>query len=302
MTEPDAESQSVAGVFDLTRRGYDRRQVDDHVTNLLVQLSEAERARRREEGRANRAESELAEVRERLRSQAGRPDAERPGDEGSWGEAGSAHHGFGLRVEKLLRAAEQEAAETRDTATQEATTLLEQARSEAEAHRAEVETSLNARQNEIDKKIARNQVELDDRERQVTEQSVAAREKADRLLAEARERATQIEAEARAQAAQQLAETERAAEGRRAEADEELARLRGLRRGVRGDLARMLALLAEELERPEARRDGAGSTADTDSGWFEQTEVAGAPAARSPEVRTNGASGATTPVSPATGR
>lgn len=342
MAETDATSRSVAGVFDLSRRGYDRRQVDDHLSNLMVQLSEAERARRREESRANRAEAELTDLRERMRNQAAsprNPETDRLAvgaeEESRTDTGGSAHSGFGLRVEKLLRAAEQEAADTRDGATREAAALVEQARVDAESHRREVEDALSARDAEIDKKALRRTVELDERERQVSEQSAAARDEADRLLAEARGRAEQIGADARSQAAHQLAETEKAVDERRTAADDELNRLRTVRRGVRGDLARMLAALAGELQRPdveaggehpdehtvdaasavaqeavarESREGGAASAIEPPAAdWFSQHAAADG-AERGQRAGANGASprpsgsNGTGPVHPASGR
>ena len=52
---------------------------------------------------------------------------------------------FGYRAEKLLRIAEQEAAEVRAHASRESAAIVEQARTEAEKHRHEVEQSLISR-------------------------------------------------------------------------------------------------------------------------------------------------------------
>ena len=98
---PDQRATSSA--FDSAMRGYERRQVDEYVARqrnetatLRAQLAEAERQRRLATEHAEATEEENR----RLRSTAGR-------------EAPPPEEGFGFRAEKLLRIAEQEAAEVR---------------------------------------------------------------------------------------------------------------------------------------------------------------------------------------------
>lgn len=271
MTEMDDRTawEGDSNVFDLTRRGYDRRQVDDHVQSLLVQLAETEQARQREEGRANRAEAEVAHAHERLRAQIAAGDTQRlaivapagrdvePAAEASW-----SHAGFGMRLEKLLRAAEQEAARTRQSATREAHALLEQARGDAEVHRHEVEQALIARTTEIDQKAARRKVELDERERHIGEQSAAAQQESEQVVADAQRRAEELSARAREEAEDLLARAEEEIAERETASAAELGRLERMQHGVRGDLGRLMQSLAAEFDRRAVDDEARGERAE----------------------------------------
>src|SRR5581483_4633687 len=100
---------SQSHIFDVVRRGYDRQQVDEHLEALLNQLAEAQRAHQQELRRANWIEGELRNAQAALERQATQLAES--------AEQGGGQQGFGYRVEKLLRAAEQEAAELRSAAT-----------------------------------------------------------------------------------------------------------------------------------------------------------------------------------------
>jgi chromosome segregation ATPase len=222
-------------LFDVVRRGYDRQQVDDHLNTLLAQLTEMQQAHQHEHRRASWLENELQNTKAAL---------ERASQQA---ESADQAQGFGYRVEKLLRAAEQEAAEVRTAASREATALLEQARKEAEAHRHEVEQALITRTTALDQQAAQRKVELDERERQIVEQAAAAREEAERVLAEVRRRAEHILEDAKADAERERRAADKAIRDRREEAMEELNRLRGLHDEVRGQLSRLLESLANEF-------------------------------------------------------
>jgi cell division septum initiation protein DivIVA len=99
--------------FDVVRRGYDREQVDERMRFLSAELATAEQALTAARDRAATLEDELAST----RGQLGRRSPET---------------GFGNRVEKILRLAEDEAAEIRQRATDEAAEIVERARAEAE--------------------------------------------------------------------------------------------------------------------------------------------------------------------------
>lgn len=223
-----------AEVFDLARRGYDRRQVDDHMGGMSAQLADVRAAHQQERQRADRAEHELRNTRIEL---------ERIAEEG---EAAPAQ-GFGYRVERLMRTAENEAAEVRSSAAREATALLERARADAEAHRHKVEHSLITRTAALDQEAAQRKVELDERERQITEHNATARDEADRTLGEVRRQAERLHQEAQVRAEQERAAAEQGIHQRRVAAEKELARLRGLHDDVRGQLARLLDALATEF-------------------------------------------------------
>jgi hypothetical protein len=247
-------------VFDLARRGYDREQVDYHVGALAVQLRqlyeahqpvanrleellrqreplttqivELEGACQREHRRAERAENELHAARRELERLAEQHDDGR--------------QGFGYRVEKLLRSAEQEAGEVRSHAAGEATSLLERARNAAAAHRQKVEQSLIHRTETLAEQAAARTVELDERDRQIGEQADAAADERERMLGEVRRQAEQLHHEAVVRAEQVQLETQQAIQERLRAAGHELGRLRSLHDGVRNELGRLLESLATE--------------------------------------------------------
>ncbi len=107
---------SGGSLFSTALRGYHHRQVDERIA-VLTEQADAQRIR------AEAAESDLSAALDQLRNTP---------------QGGDADRGFGVRVEKLLRLAETEAAEVRTTAAQEATTLIEQARAEADRDAAQV--------------------------------------------------------------------------------------------------------------------------------------------------------------------
>jgi cell division septum initiation protein DivIVA len=226
-------------VFDLARRGYDRQQVDEHMRTLHAALADAQNAHQRERRRADWAEGELRNVQAQLE--------QRSAELADGRDSGGAAQGFGYRVEKLLRTAEQEAAEVRTSATREATALLERAREDAEAHRHEVEQSLIARTAMLEQEATHRKVELDERERQIAEQAEAAREDAERMLSEVSRQSEQLRQDARARAEQELLKAEKAIRERHEAAEQELGRLRSLHDEVRGQLARLLDSLAGEF-------------------------------------------------------
>lgn len=239
MSESPAEPPQ-GNVFDLARRGYDRQQVDEHMRTLHAALADAQNAHQRERRRADWAEKELRNVQAQLEQQSAEMADGRDGGSG-------AAQGFGYRVEKLLRTAEQEAAEVRSSATREATALLERAREDAEAHRHEVEQSLIARTAMLEQEATHRKVELDERERQIAEQGEAAREDAERMLSEVSRQSEQLRQDARARAEQELLKAEKAIRERHEAAEQELGRLRSLHDEVRGQLARLLDSLAGEF-------------------------------------------------------
>ncbi|GAA2555283.1 hypothetical protein GCM10010210_30970 [Pseudonocardia hydrocarbonoxydans] len=227
--------------FEVALRGYDRTAVDAfldaHVAErqaLRHELEASERRRQQAEQRAASTERENRTLREGRAAAPGAPP--RPtGD------------GFGLRVEKLLRLAEQEAGEVRDAAAREATALLEQARARAEQHRHEVEQELITRSTALDQQAAQRAAEQQEREQQIADQLEAARSEAQSLrdAAEraARQRRAEAEAEADAVRARAEAEARRVLEQSRLEAD----RLAAVQGGARADIARLVDQLAVEL-------------------------------------------------------
>ncbi len=109
-TPERSEAEGVPGAwFAVVLRGYDRAQVD-------ARLAELDRRIRDEIVRADTAEAALSTARTHVRSL---QDSAAPGlDE----------RGFGQHVERVLAAAEREAAELREKASAEAAEIVEKAR------------------------------------------------------------------------------------------------------------------------------------------------------------------------------
>lgn len=224
--------------FDTVLRGYERRQVDDFVgrlkdeiTQLKDDLSEAQRKRRLANEHAEATERELREVRAKS----------------AHSEPRSVEDSFGYRAEKLLRIAEQEAAEVRTHASRESAAIIEQARTEAEKHRHEVEQGLIARAAVLEQQAAQRNAELQEREQQISDQLSAAREQADQLHAAAARTADRLrqESEAAAEEAKLRAATD--IQRQRDQAAQEIARLDKVQADVRSELARLNDVLSNEL-------------------------------------------------------
>lgn len=259
--------------FDVTRRGYDRDQVDDRIRALSERLVAAEQERSRERERAAALEAQLQDGGS---GPATAPIGVEQGDGGTGGRppgGGDDHHydGFGVRAEKVLRLAEQLAADTRDQASGEAAATVERARADAEKHRHETEQTLIARATAQDQEAARRQAELDEREQQMIAQLAAAREKAEEIRAGAVREADRVRQEAKATATALRHEAEAAIREDRDGAEKELARLGGVRAGVRAEMARLREALVRELDvatpavADEDDRGDQGGTGDQDT-------------------------------------
>jgi DivIVA domain-containing protein len=235
---PGGSPSSPDQTFDTVLRGYERRQVDDFVARLkreLAQakeeLAEADRKRRQANEHAEATERELRDVRAKS----------------AHSEPRSVEDSFGYRAEKLLRIAEQEAAEVRTHASRESSAIIEQARTEAEKHRHEVEQSLISRAAVLEQQAAQRNAELQEREQQIADQLTAAREQADQLHAAAARTADRLrqESEAAAEEAKLRAATD--IQRQRDQAAQEIARLDKVQSDVRTELARLNEVLSNEL-------------------------------------------------------
>ena len=224
--------------FDTVLRGYERRQVDDYVgkqkdeiSQLKEDLAEAQRKRRLANEQAEAPERALRDGRA----------------QSAHSEPRSVEDSFGYRAEKLLRIAEQEAAEVRTHASRESAAIIEQARTEAEKHRHEVEQSLIARASVLEQQAAQRNAELQEREQQITDQLTASREQADQLHAAAARTADRLrqESEAAAEEAKLRAATD--IQRQRDQAAQEISRLDKVQSDVRSELARLNEVLSNEL-------------------------------------------------------
>jgi hypothetical protein len=224
--------------FDTVLRGYERRQVDEFAVEknkeiawLKMELAEAHRQRRLATEHAEGTEAEMRELRA----------------SSAHSEPAAIEDSFGYRAEKLLRMAEQEAAEVRSQASRESAGIIEQARTEAEKHRHEVEQSLIARASLLEQQAAQRTAELQEREQQISDQLAAAREQADQLHAAAVRAADRLQEESVAAAEETKLRAETAAKRQLDQAAQEIARLSALQTDVRSELGRLAQMLANEL-------------------------------------------------------
>ena len=125
-------------------RGYDRIEVDEYIDDLLAVVAtlrssaaDADKSRRSAEERAAAAERRAAES----------ASAPQP--------AAAPTEGFGMRAERLLRLAENEAAEIRAAAAAESSAVVERSRADAEQRRHEAEQALITRSAQADQENAR---------------------------------------------------------------------------------------------------------------------------------------------------
>ncbi len=219
-------------------RGYERGSVDEYVArqsealaSLRHELAESERRRALAEQHATATESEIRT----LRSDQQYSDRTPP------------EESFGYRAEKLLRLAEQEAAEVRTAASREAAAVIEQARADAEQHRHEIEQSLIARSSLLDQQAAQRTVELQEREQQISAQMTTARSEIDAMHEAARRAAEQHRRQAEGDAETVRARAAHAAQRMRDQAEQDVARLAALRDDARAEITRLAELLANEL-------------------------------------------------------
>ena len=223
-------------------RGYDRIEVDEYIDDLLAVIStlrtsigDAERVRRSLEERLAAADRRAAEK------------AEAPP---------VPSEGFGMRAERLLRMAENEAAEIRAAAATESSAIVERARADAEQRRHEAEQALIARAAQVDEEAGRRTAALDEREAALKAQAEASRSEIEQINETAKREADQLRQDARreidairAAAAQDAA---RAAEAVRKDVD----RLVAVRDTTRQELARIVELASAAAAAAEEDEDG----------------------------------------------
>lgn len=255
---PQHAAPAAAAMFDTALRGYDRRQVDDAITRkdeeldrLRTDLMEISRQRRLATDHAEATEKELRDL--KARSAHAQPT--------------SPEDGFGFRAEKLLRLAEQEAAESRSIASRESAAIVEKARTEAERHRHEAEQSLIARATVMEQQAAQRTAELQEREKQIADQLAAARQQAEEMNAAAVRAAERLKEESEAAAEDVRARSEAATQRHRQQAEQEIARLARIQADARTEIGRLAELLTTELSGQvtsggtSAPRNGERSTA-----------------------------------------
>ena len=251
-------TETAARKADRTRfvtvvRGYDRIEVDEYVgevgrllARLRSDLAEADDRRRRAEQRVEALESENRAARTRADAAAAPPE-----------------EGFGVRAERLLRIAEQEAAEVRSGAAEEAAMMRQRVREDVERQRHEAEQALIARSTQFDERASQRTGELQRREQQIAEQLTSARGEAEALQAAARRSADQYRERVEADVEEIKTRVGAEVAQIREQAAQELNRLTTLESGVRTELVRLSARLAAEITRgAPAGRDAAAPAGD----------------------------------------
>lgn len=228
--EPAGSEHAPGAWFAVVLRGYDRAQVD-------ARLAELDRRIRDETVRAEKAEAALGTARSQVRRLQETPAAD--GEE----------RGFGVRVERVLQAAEREASDLREKAAAEASELLERARQDAEQQHRRTEQALLGRAATLDREFTARGAALDAREREVDEMVEAARREAVAIRGEAERVAAEERADAERRAADLLRQAEQTAREERAGSIRDIERLSALRDEVRAELSRLQEALRAELER-----------------------------------------------------
>jgi len=233
MPEPH---QSVP--FDVALRGYDRDQVDAHLASIESEFATALTERDRLADRVKHLEARIEE----LHLHPGEAD-------GEVNRSGSALTGFGARVEKIMRIAEEEA-----------TSVREETRAEIERERLEASKKVGAIRQAAEKDAAAHRRKVEQEAALLLER---ARQEAARVRAEAEAHAGAVREEAsghleavRARAAQAAADFETALAKRRQKAEaDHVARTEAADRELAETVARTDQLRAEaEKMRADAER------------------------------------------------
>ena len=223
-------SPEQSGSFEVVRRGYARAQVEAALRDLEQRVVAAENARRMAEQHAASATQELRQVK------AATPVDGLP----------AVPESFGLRAERVLRLAEHEASEIRAAAGRDAAATRQAVAREIEAGREAADRAAA----EVRAAAAREAAEV---------RAAATREAAE-LMGRAHTDAAAARAEAAAGRAALAAERE-SLTAERATSREQTAGLEALRVGIRGELARLHAVLGAELRGIEEPAAAAGQPA-----------------------------------------
>jgi DivIVA domain-containing protein len=226
--EDDAERRRFVTVL----RGYDRIEVDEYIDDLLAVVTtlrtsatEADKAKRTAEERAAAAERRAADA----------ANAPQP--------AAAPTEGFGVRAERLLRLAENEAAEIRAAAAAESSAVVERARADAEQRRHEAEQALISRSAQADQESARRTAALDEREGALKSQIEAARGEIEMLTRAAQREADRLREQVRHEIDEKRAAAELEATRAVEAVEKDVARLKALRESTRQELARIVEIV-----------------------------------------------------------
>ncbi|WP_116100870.1 chromosome segregation protein [Amycolatopsis thermalba] len=215
--------------FDLAKRGYDRHQVDEHLERLDSDLKMLAADRDAAISQAGDLARQLEQARGEIENPLGQVER--------LGQPPTTVEGLSERLQRMLRLAQEEAADTRARAEAEAGHIRAKAESDASAMRARYEqllAELDARRKEME---AEHRTVLETARAEAESITTKAKEERDRLNREAEQRRTQVEedfeiamAARRTEAMRVLAEQEATskaeAERRVREATDEAAAIR----------------------------------------------------------------------------
>src|SRR3954447_5241118 len=244
--EEDADRRRFVTVL----RGYDRIEVDEYIDDLLAVVAtlrtsaaHADKSRRTAEERAAAAERRAVE------SAKAQPVA-------------APTEGFGVRAERLLRLAENEAAEIPGARPAESSSIRERARADAEQRRHEAEQALITRSAQADQENARRTAALDEREGSLKSQIEAARGEIEMLTRAAQREADRLREQVRHEIDEKRAAAELEATRTVESVEKDVARLNSLRESTRQELARIV-----EIVRSASAGMGQGTASgDSDGG------------------------------------
>jgi cell division septum initiation protein DivIVA len=227
-------------MFEVVWRGYDRDQVDTHIRDLLDQLRAERQAVDTAERGLHSVQKELVNAQQLAVT-----------SEGS--------NSFGLRLEKMMRMAENEVAESRRKAAEDASAMMEKARAEAEAHRHDVEQQLINRATSLDQEAARRNTALQEREAEIAAELAAAKQRAEELRSDAEADAERVRQQAETLASQLRARAEKAAQQQRDVASREVSHLAKVQEDARAEIRRLHEMLGAELGNSTKPSDAAAA-------------------------------------------
>jgi DivIVA domain-containing protein len=232
---PDA---AQSGPFDVALRGYDRDQVDAHLASLESEFTGALSERDRLAERVKQLENRVEEL--HLQSGDEREEPE---------QTASPLSGFGMRIEKIMRLAQDEAAAVREEGEAE----IERERAEAKKKVATIQQAAEKDATAHRQKVQSEASGLLDKARQ---EAARVRADADAQAGATREEASGHLESVRARAAQAAADFETALAKRRQKAESDhTARTNAAERELAETVARTDQLRAEaEKMRSEAER------------------------------------------------
>ena len=241
--EDDVERRRFVTVL----RGYDRIEVDEYIDDLLAVVATLRTSATEADKNKRTAEERAAAAERRATESAAAPQ-----------QAAAPTEGFGMRAERLLRLAENEAAEIRAAAAAESSAVIERSRADAEQRRHEAEQALIARSTQTDQETARRTAALDEREGALKSQVEAARGEIEMLTRAAQREADRLREQVRHEIDEKRAAAELEATRAVESVEKDVARLNALRESTRQELARIV-----EIVRTASSGMGQGTAPDT---------------------------------------